>query len=310
MNSRANKIKFELFIMRKTLKSGRFFAYLYNRYFLANRIYKNNNLKNAIKNKTIRDDLSLHVLAGNSVITMFIWSLASFYLNSRVLGMLYVHDDGTLTHKDKKVIKDFFPNSVIISSNDVYDKENSDLHKYPVIEEFRKNNPNFIHGRKFIDAYFLSSKKFHLVIDCDILWFADPKEISDQVINDGLKSHMTKDVKDFPVHFKDGTTFGDGINSGIDYYRKENLSMDKFTEFLLKVDMEHKSSHFIEQVGFAYCLKNLELLDYERYSTKGGMKAETVSMHYVGPRRESFFLHGIKLIKEKILNQKMTNEAE
>jgi len=86
---------------------------------------------------------------------------------------------------------------------------------------------------------------------------------------------LSKDVKDFPVHFKDGSKFGDGVNSGIDYYPKANLSMDKFTEFLDRVDHDHPSAHFIEQVGFAYCLKNLELLPYNRYSTKGGIKEET-----------------------------------
>ncbi len=232
---------------------------------------------------------------------MFLWSLASFYMASSALGKLYVHSDGTITNKDKKLIKDFFPNSIVVESNDVFDSEKSELYKYPVIEKFRKENPDFIHGRKFIDAYFLSDKKFHLVIDCDILWFGDPKEISGQIINDGHKSFMTKDVGDYPVHFKDGTTFGSGVNSGIDFYRKENLLIDKFSEFLNKVDQSHKSAHFIEQTGFAYCLKNLELLSYERYSIKGEITKTIIAKHYIGPRREMFFIEGVNVMKEKLL---------
>ncbi len=304
MNSRANKIRFELFIARKAFKSGRLFIYLYNRFFVAKKIYKNNKLKEAIKSKKIRDDLSLHVLAGNGVMTMFLWSLASFYLESSVLGKLYVHSDGTLTEKDKKIIKSFFPDSVVIEGDEVFDKDKSDLYKYEVVEKFRKENPDFIHGRKFIDAYFLSDKKFHLVIDCDILWFGNPTEIAEQVTGNGEKSFMTKDTGEYPIHFKDGTTFGAGFNSGIDFYKKDSLSMNKFTEFLNKVEHSHKSTHFIEQAGFAYVLKNLEILSYERYSIKGGVTDKTVSKHYVGPRREMFFVGGIRKIKTKILFKK------
>ncbi len=301
MNSRARKIRFEVFIARKAFKSGRLFIYLYNRFILARKIYKNNKLKESIRNKKIRNDLSLHVLTGNGTMTMFLWSLASFYLESSVLGKLYIHSDGTLTMKDKKIIKSFFPDSVVIEDDEVFDKEKSELYKYSVVDKFRKENPDFIHGRKFIDAYFLSDRKFHLIIDCDILWFGDPTEIVEQVISDGDKSFMTKDSSDHPIHFKDGSKFGAGINSGIDFYKKDNLPMDKFTEFLNKVDHDHKSAHFIEQVGFAYVLENLEILPYERYSIKGGVIDKTISKHYVGPRREMFFIEGVKRIKGKIL---------
>lgn len=287
--------KTELYFIKKAYKRKKVKKYLFNKYLIANNIYDNKIIEKDVN----CDNFSIHVLTGSKAMTMFLWSMKSFYQVLTKVGQLYIHDDGTFNDSDIKIFNKYFPNAIIVRPKDIFKKQTGKMNKYPEIKKFRHDN-DIIYLRKFIDPYFISDKEYRLIIDNDLIWFQNPLEIENVVEKNLKTSFMTKDKSNKPIHFKDGTTFGGGYNSGIDFYHQDSFSMDILKEYLYKVDLEHKEIRFIEQAGYAYCLQNLELLPYERYTIRGGYK-EAVVKHYTGPRRELFYAEGIEVMKDKLL---------
>src|SRR3989338_7348645 len=75
------------------------------------------------------------------------------------------------------------------------------------------------------------------------------------------------------------------------------------TELLQKLK-SGKNPYFIEQSGHAWILSRharILPLDPARYIIKGPVNSETVVRHYTGPRRELYWIEGVKILKDKIL---------
>ena len=296
------KLKLELFYLRKAFfqyKSG--FKYIYNKYFFAPRVLKiNKPLEKPINNS----DLSVHILTCHKDLIMTIWSLASFYSNMDVVGELFIHNDGSLNQNDQNILKKFFPSSQIINPKHLFENHNTELEKYPIIKKFRSELTNYFLLKKLIDPYFVSNKKFHLIIDSDLLWFLSPKDISTNIAEDCRWSLMMKNNNNCYVHFKNGR-LDDNLatfNSGIVLYDKINFSLDKLSDYLEKIDTNNKeNAHFIEQVGYAYCLNNPVQLAEDLYTIKGSVESKTVVKHYTSPRRPLLFTEGLEFLKSRIL---------
>lgn len=298
-------IKLEFFYWRKAFfeyKKG--FKYFKNRYFLAVKILK----KAEVLERPINtDNLSVHILSCHRHLIMLIWSLASFYQVMDAFGELYVHSDGTLNKKDKKILNKFFPSARIIEPQEFLEEYRGALEKYPLIKEFRFDYPQFFLLKKLIDPYFVSDKKRRLIIDSDLIWFKKP-EIIEENINSQKSLMMQGRVgaQANHVYFKDGSRLVDKLanyNSGIVLYAKENFNLGRLIEFLEKIDLNRKENeHFIEQAGYAYSLDNLHGLPEGDYQIKDAARQQTIVKHYTAPRRPWFYLEGLELLKNKFLN--------
>jgi len=236
-----------------------------------------------------------------------IWSLASFYLQSEVIGQLYIHNDGSLTSHDQASLKKYFPNAKIIDTNLFLSQYSSQLNNYPIIKEFRQMN-KYVLLKKLIDQYFISDKPYRLFIDTDLVWYNQPIEIEDEIKNGCQNSFVSQNHNTHPnytIHYKDGSKLEEKyamINSGIVLYKKENFNLKKLENFLLKVDKENDlNNHFVEQAGFAYCLENLKILPYDKYTIKDKLSDRVVVKHYTGPRRLLFYIEGVETLKHKII---------
>ena len=96
------KIKLEFFYLYKSFfiyKKG--FLYLKNKYIIAPKILK---LNKVFEKPVNNDNLSIHVLTSHRDFLMLLWSLASFYQVASIVGPLFIHNDGSLTAKDKRII--------------------------------------------------------------------------------------------------------------------------------------------------------------------------------------------------------------
>lgn len=300
------KIKREIFYLKKAfLEYHQGWSYLKNRYFLAPKILK----LNKILEKPINNhDLSIHVLTGQRDLILLIWALASFYNVAENIGQLYVHSDGSLSDYDIKLLNKFFPSAKIIDPNIFVKEYASQLDQYPIIKKFRTNYPDFFLVKKLIDPYFVSNRPKRLIIDSDLLWFKTPK-IIDQSISGESRSLMMQGVlvgEGNFVRFKDGSKLSHDLahfNSGIVLYHKHNFDLKKLVEYFEKIDDQVKSNrHFIEQAGYAYCLKDLVGLPQDQYQIKGKLSDATVVKHFTAPRRLLFYTEGLEIMKDKFLN--------
>lgn len=296
------KIKLELFYIKKSfLKYKKGFRYLYARYFLAKKILKLNKiLEKPINN----NNLSIHLLTCHRDMVIMIWSVASFYQTSNVIGQLFIHNDGSLTTEDKKIIKKVFPSAKVVETSTFTKDYAAQLDAYPVLKNFRTKYKNFSF-KKIIDPYFVSDKKMHLIIDSDLLWFKNPVEIEQEIARGCEKSLMQKNNSEISVTFKDNQALDKrlvGFNAGIILYSKDNFNMEKFVEFLERIDENVKRNlHFVDQVGHAYCLENLEALPEDLYTIQSEVSPDTVARHYTSPKRPLFYIEGINILKEKFL---------
>jgi hypothetical protein len=297
-------LKLEFFYLRKAFfEYHHGFKYLYNRYFLAPKILKGNKvLEKPINN----ENLSLHILTHHQGLIMTLWSLVGFYDKSGITGKLFIHDDGTLTEKDKDIFKKFFPAVRIVAGEEIIEKES--FENYPFIKKFRvEDKKNFL-LKKIIDTYFLSDKEMRLIIDADLLWFRSAEELLSEMENGCQNSLMMANNNFSYVYFMDGEKLNQDLasyNSGIVLYRRDNFDVAKLENYLNKIDESKKeNNHFIEQAGFAYCLKNLKKLDEKKYVIKEAVDEETVVKHYTSPRRPLFYIEGITKLKTQLTKHK------
>lgn len=295
-------LKLELFYLRKSFFIyHRGWKYLMNKFFLALKIFQSDS---SFEKPITSNDFSIHILTSHKDLVIATWALASFYHFSNTIGDLYIHSDGSLTKNDFKVLNKLFPRAVIVDSKNFLKDYSAELDKHPILKEFRANNKNFSF-KKIIDPFFISPKKFRLIIDSDILWFKDFVEVQQVLSGHDTSSYMQNNGEAFEVIFKDGTKLARDLsyaNAGIILYNRNNFDMDKLAEFLTKLDKNnHKSLHFADQYGYAYCLKNLKFLDVNKYSLKKEVTIDVVARHYTSPRRPLFFIEGLEYLKNIIL---------
>jgi len=295
------KIKKEIFYLRKaflTYKKG--WLYIYNKYFLAKKIF---GLKGVDRPATI-ENLSVHILTNHRDIKMASWSVASFYLNAEIAADLFIHNDGSLTQKDKKILKSLFPLAKLIEPEDVLDKKLSKLASFLEVKNLRVENKNWWVFKKLIDPYLVSDREYRLIIDSDLIWLKRADEILDALGSDKSLITYTDHAGGF-IKFKDGSVLDQEkakYNSGIVFYKSKNFNLNKLTEYFEKLDLKDKKNNwFVEQAGYALALDNLDILDKEEYHVKAGIGDKTVVKHFTGPRRVLFYIEAMPLVKNKIL---------
>ena len=230
--------KLNFFYIRKAFfVYQRGFQYLYYRYIIAPRILK---IKTALERPVNNQDLSIHVLSCHRDVIMLAWSLASFYSVASIVGQLYIHNDGSLTLSDKKIIKILFPSAIVIDPDSLESNLNNKLSDFPIIKQIRFDHQDLVLLKKIIDPYFVSDKKVHLIIDSDLLWFNNPQEINNEILAQIPKSLMIDGVGiPCPVYFNDDTKIEKRlaiINSGIVLYHKDNFNLAKLSEYFKKID--------------------------------------------------------------------------
>ncbi len=291
------QLKLELFYLIRALryKVGR--TYFYHKYLVAPKILQS---KKVFEKPITNDNLSIHLLTCHRDLVMLIWSLASFYHHSKIIGQLFIHNDDSLTDGDKEIIKKFFPSCWIVDADQVL---KSQLDNYPRLKKFRIEQKRFVLLKKFIDPYFISNKSCRLIIDSDLLWFNNPIEIKDQIDKGCIQSLMMMADTNCPVYFKDGRQSTEDLarlNSGIVLYQQNNFDLAKLESYLEALDLtNNENRHFIEQAGYSYCLKNLQALPMERYIVKGRVESQTVMRHYTSPRRVWFYAEGLKILNHR-----------
>lgn len=297
MNRKVQQLKLEFFYLRKAFFEYRHgFKYIYNKLFLAPKILK---LDKILEKPINNGNLSVHVLTHHQGLIMTLWSLASFYNQSGIVGELFIHNDGTLTEEDKNIFIKFFPTARIVAAGEIIKTNYFD--NYPFIKKFRTERQKYFLLKKIIDTYFLSDKEIRLIIDADLLWFKRAAELLTEIENNCPNSLMMANNSLSYVYFKNGEKLNQKLasyNSGIVLYRRDNFDLIKLEEYLSKIDENKKdNNHFIEQAGFARCLNNLKKLDEKKYIINEMADKEIVVKHYTSPKRPLFYIEGLEKMK-------------
>jgi len=238
-----------------------------------------------------------------------VWTLKTFYHYSKRRYALCIHDDGTLTKRDRATLQHHFPNARII------DRPSADawvlpkLQAYPRCLEFRKTN--HLAPKVFDFASYLESDRM-LLLDSDILFFQEPTTLLQRIenanyllnsVNGDVKSAYTIDPKSVKEKFNFEVI--DRFNSGLGLIHKESLNFDWIEELLA---LHGINGHFwrIEQTLYALISSRhgVELLP-ESYSVNLAKNLQgLVCRHYVGAIRHLMYAEGIRqLVQQGFLKE-------
>lgn len=296
------KIKETLYSLRKIFFVYKApFSFFYYRYIIAPKIKW---WKTPLEKKVTHENLSIHILTCHRDTLIALWSLASYYRVSKVIGRLTLHDDGTLTEDDKNLFYRLFPSVSIVPVSNFFERHPHALDTYPILKRFRSEYKKF-QSKKLIDVFFERKGDMVLYLDSDMLWFQNPVEIEEAVMRGGKDvSYMMSNGKDrIHVHFKDGTQTTDAVaecNSGVTFFHKDNYYLENVSVYVEKCDYMRKK--FTDQACFGTVLNNVQILPRDRYIIKGELDKHIVMRHYTGPSREKFYFYGLNFIYNDILS--------
>lgn len=274
------------------------FSYLFNRFFVKLKIRKRTEPLDKVASSS---EFSIHFLCGHKYIDLLLWSLFSWYRVVPYSGQVYIHDDGSFKDSDRKIIAKLLPAAKIVDYNWAKKQIESWLGNYPNILDFRKADNKYVFAIKLVDPFFVSPCSQVLVIDVDVLWFKRPDEILNLLAVS--QSFMMQGKGKMDYKFSGGGELPDEIaraNGGIVGYHKKHFNLRVLDKFCA---MNGKDNPFrvIDQAGYAYVLKAsgpFGFLSPESHHIKGPVGAATVAKHYTGPRRELFWLEGVKILAE------------
>jgi hypothetical protein len=116
----------------------------------------------------------VHLLTGKNDWQLAAWMLASLFHFTETVWPVVVHDDGTLPEDGRAILQSLFRNCRFIKRDEADAAMEKVLRPYPMCVQYRSSHPL---GLKIFDmAHFSESDRF-MVLDSDVLFFAQPKEI-------------------------------------------------------------------------------------------------------------------------------------
>ena len=231
------------------------------------------------------------------------WALKSFYFFSECQYPLYIHDGG-LAANQVDLLQKHFPRAIVISAAQADRDVAAKLRERGLKRcmEYRALN---ITTRKLFDFFLLSSAKYLVSIDSDILFFAKPELLS--VPPQGIaKNRYNKDdgywysmpLDELEASF--GIRPPAEINSGLSVIRRDSINFDRIECWLANPKL-CADRWVTEQTlhALSSTLHGVELLpDTYCVSTRPGLAPGIVCKHYTGFFRHLHYEEGMQYLIE------------
>jgi hypothetical protein len=223
-----------------------------------------------------------------------LWSIYSLCFFSSEPVHFTIHNDGSLDSGCVDALRKIFPNVRVIQREEADLIVGRTLSRNNLAESI-KLRERVVHARKLIDFYILSEGKSFVVLDSDVLTYADPVDLlSPASTTDGAIPHaFSPDNNDtatsLPIEIiqeRLGWQVLRRLNAGLLHVQKDAVSLDLYEECLMKMlilsDARSKV-YYAEQTVYAAALArsaNCRLND-KLYTICGG-PASSVTAHYCG----------------------------
>ena len=245
----------------------------------------------------------IHVLTSSSDWLNLVWALKSFYVFSGRRYRLCIHEDGSLEAAQLQALTEHFPQARLIRRTTADRDVLPTLGSFPRCQQFRAANTLAL---KLFDFRHYAESDRILLLDSDILFFSEPKELLARIeqadyryntANPDVSSAYTVTPGDVAARF--GFELKPLFNSGLGLIHRDSLRLDWIEEFL---DLPGIGSHSwrIEQTLFALCSwrYGAELLSDEYRVKLVASSGNSCCKHYVGAIRQHMYSSGIKQLIE------------
>ena len=251
----------------------------------------------------------IHLLTGAKDWRLAAWSLASFFHYSELGWPVVIHDDGTLSEEAQAKLCELFEGCRIITRAESDRVMARALRPFPWCADYRAAHPLAI---KIFDMAHFAEGDRYIVLDSDILFFGQPKEIVDWAQGPVARDcWFNEDVQEAALitaaeaREELNVKLWSRVNSGLCLMYKPSVDFDFCDRALAITSILRGQIWRIEQTLFALCAsRNLRggLLPktYEVTLRRNASK-DAIMRHYVGAVRDRFYGEGLKRLRGPIL---------
>jgi hypothetical protein len=248
------------------------------------------------------EEIPVCLLTGRADLRCALWMLASWFHFTRRNWRLFVHDDGTLRSEDAALLRRLFPHAVVRGSAETDRAMEKILRSFPAARAYRAAH---VLARKAFDIPALSAAGPFIVLDSDLLFFAEPREILDWVDARPATCWFNQDVAeacelaDADVFRQYGFHLWPRVNSGLCLLQSEAIDLTAMERWLTENRLGRAPGTLwrVEQTLLALAASRLGRggLLPPAYEVSLGRSAGPgcVMRHYVGAVRSRFFGEGI-----------------
>lgn len=193
----------------------------------------------------------LHMLLGHQHVGMCLWSIKSFLHYANIPFIVVLHDDGSLTKSDILRLKEHLVNAKVIRKLDADDLIKEKLTHLSNCLEYRftfkktsdhrgtKYNVRIFSLRLF-DFNLISSASKILVLDADVLFFKEPREIIEWAIEPGDNNSLysveqylpVRNIKNEIIEFKRKAPTPTAANAGLLCFDKRAFDLDTIDNWI------------------------------------------------------------------------------
>lgn len=235
---------------------------------------------------------SVHLLVSSKTWRMGLMAVLSFEYFSGRRWKIFVHDDGSLDQKSRRAVLAKLPGAVIITKEAADKTFNSHFAGYPACTRHRKNHNFFL---KFFDPWLYAPSKRYILLDADVIFYRQPREIVEWVTRADLGCLYMRDIKEVFCTSREsierycGFRVPSPFNAGFLCMDKGAIDPDFCERFLS--EFENKSEHpqFLEQTLHALCVarhgSGCELPHTYEMTWNLLRRPDSICRHYVGPSK-------------------------
>lgn len=214
---------------------------------------------------------------------MALWALKSLLHYSRASWDVWLADGG-LARKHAELFEKHFPNIRVLHRNELDERTRRALDGFPHTYYLRQQR-DYAPARKLVDPPLYLSQRF-LLLDSDVLFFSNPKEILA-----ALADHRV------PFHFN---MERGSINSGVAVVDPQAVRLGDIESYLSSISGRQRDGWTIEQDIYTALAKDRFTPLPSHNAVEPISEAEHLHVtccHYIGVARHRFYQRGIRRLR-------------
>jgi len=241
------------------------------------------------------DGLPIYFLTGKNYLYQTLFCIQSLAKVSSEKFNFILVDDGSFDDKLIDRIKKQLPEATIIKKENITSRLNDILPEssYPILNQKRKV---YAHIKKLTDIHCLPGNDWKLVLDSDMLFWDEPKEIVEWLKAPGTPLHMIDcdNAYGYSIPFMEDictTAIKMRINVGTIGLNSTQIYWDKVEYWIGALENNHGTSYYLEQALTAMLIgdKQTVALDANEYIVNPDKHSRGKLHHYVDLSKALYF---------------------
>jgi lipopolysaccharide biosynthesis glycosyltransferase len=258
-------------------------------------------------------DFSIHMVVSSRDVELALWSLKSFSWSTRLSPAVFLHDDGSLTGRDRERLFGHLAGCTIVSRREGDVRAAAWLRNHPLCQRARAT-PGFYCALKLFDPWIYAPNNVVLLLDSDVLFFRHPTELLIHLGNRSpcFGSDYQNAYSATPEELRQRLGFDilQAVNAGLVVMPKEVFDLDLVERYFATA--LQPAANRDEQTICAALLSRAgaSRLDRAYQISIQSIEPETVSHHFVSDgSRPRFWTRGVPLLLMQRLKERLARRG-